>query len=493
MNKRSMFILIIIIAFAAACAQTPAELQVVRDAASALGGVDRIQAAKTLTIEGEGAAPNVGQNTMPDGELPVWKVTTFKRTVDLAAGRMRVQQVRSAQFLFAGATVQRLDQGLDADVAYNVGQDGAMTRAGDQAMRERRIEMLHHPVTIVRAALDPAAKIANRRQEGNEQRVDITTAKGEMLTLAIDATTRLPLRVTSMSDNPNMGDVPISTSFSDYEDVSGLKLPKKLITTIDKYPQFELQVTRNSLDSDGGVDLAATESVKAAPVPPAPAITVTAEPVAKGIWWLAGSGNHRSVVFEFDDHLTLFEVPLNEARSAAVIAKARTLSSKPLTEAIVSHHHFDHSGGLRVAVAEGLTIITHRLNEAFFKDLVARKHTIAPDALERNPKPLVLDLVDDEKILKDKSMEVRLYHLLDNPREGTNLFAYVPRDRILVQADLYDATWQQHLWGENVLWNIERRKLKVDKDVPVHGTIESYAEMVKTIKAKPTVPVAGTN
>jgi phosphoribosyl 1,2-cyclic phosphodiesterase len=233
--------------------------------------------------------------------------------------------------------------------------------------------------------------------------------------------------------------------------------------------------------------------VKAAPVPPPPAITVTAEPVAKGIWWLAGSGNHRSVVFEFDDHLTLFEVPLNEARSAAVIAKARTLSSKPLTEAIVSHHHFDHSGGLRVAVAEGLTIITHRLNEEFFKDLVSRKHTIVPDALEKNPKPLVLDLVDDEKILKDKLMEVHLYHLLDNPREGTNLFAYVPRERILVQADLYDATWQQHLWGENVLWNIEQRKLKVDKDVPVHGTIESYVDMVKTIKAKPTVPVAGTN
>jgi hypothetical protein len=491
MIKHSLFILIL--AFAAACAHTPAELQVVRDAASALGGVDRVQAAKTLTIEGEGAAPNVGQNTLPDGELPVWKVTSFKRTLDLASGRTRVQQVRSAQFLFAGPTVQRLDQGLDGDVAYNVGQDGAMTRAGDQAVRERRIEMLHHPVTIVRAALDPAARIANRRQEGNEQRVDITTAKGEMLTLAIDATTRLPLRVTSMSDNPNMGDVAISTSFSDYEEVSGLKLPNRLITTIDKYPQFELHLTRNSLDSEGGVDLAATESVKAAPVPPPPAITVTAEPVAKGIWWLAGSGNHRSVVFEFDDHLTLFEVPLNEARSAAVIAKARTLSSKPLTEAIVSHHHFDHSGGLRVAVAEGLTIITHRLNEEFFKDLVSRKHTIVPDALEKNPKPLVLDLVDDEKILKDKLMEVHLYHLLDNPREGTNLFAYVPRERILVQADLYDATWQQHLWGENVLWNIERRKLKVDKDVPVHGTIESYVDMVKTIKAKPTVPVAGTN
>jgi hypothetical protein len=137
-------------------------------------------------------------------------------------------------------------------------------------------------------------------------------------------------------------------------------------------------------------------------------------------------------------------------------------------------------------VAEGLTIITYKGNEAFFKDLVARKHTIVPDELEKNPKPMKLELVDDQLTLKDKSMEVQLYHLIDNPREGTNLFAYVPRDRILVQADLYDASWLQHFWGENVLQNIERRKLKVAKDVPIHGVIEPYDQMVKTIKAKPT-------
>ena len=82
-------------------------------------------------------------------------------------------------------------------------------------------------------------------------------------------------------------------------------------------------------------------------------------------------------------------------------------------------------------------------------------------------------------------MEVQLYHLLDNPREGTNLFAYVPRERMLVQADLYDSTWLRHSWGENVLTNIERRKLAVDRDVPVHGAIEPFAQMVATIKAKP--------
>src|SRR5262249_19176662 len=194
------------------------------------GGVDRIQALKTLVIEGEGSSPNVGQNTMPDGELPVWKVTEFRRTVDLVNGRTRTQQVRTAQFLFAGATVQRLQQGLDGDVAFNVGTDGNATRAAEQAAQERRIEVLHHPITIVRTALQPSSMVGNVQQKGNEQLVDITTAKGDRLTLSIDTSTKLPSKVTSMSYNPNMGDVPIVTTFSGYENIKCLRLPKRLPT-----------------------------------------------------------------------------------------------------------------------------------------------------------------------------------------------------------------------------------------------------------------------
>ena len=488
MTPRCVLVLIALVA--AACSSAPPERQIVDDAATALGGADRIQALAALEVTGSGPAPNAGQNRLPDDELPVWQVSEHTRSIDLANNRTRVRQLREAQFQFAGATVQRVTQGLDGDVAYNVAPDGTMTRAGDAAARDRRVELLHHPVTIVRAALDPAAKLANPRTEGGEQLVDITTAKGDALTLAIDQSTHLPSRVRSMSANANMGDVAIVTTFSDYEDVDGVKLPRKLTTMMDKYLQFDLQVAKNTVGGNVA-DLAATTSVTSAPAPPPPPVAVTVEEVAKGIWWLAGSGNHRSIVFEFDDHLVLYEAPVNEARSKAVIDKARTLSSKPLTKAIISHHHFDHSGGLRVAVAEGLTIVTHRANEAFFKDLLARQHTIVPDALQQNPKPAMFEFVDDQMTLKDKSMEVQLYHLLDNPREGTNLYAYVPRERMLVQADLYDASWQQHLWGENVLTNLAQRKLRIDRDVPVHGVIEPFDQMVKTIKAKPTI--AGTN
>jgi hypothetical protein len=362
-----------------------------------------------------------------------------------------------------------------------------MNRAGDVAARDRRIELLHHPITAVRAGMDPGARLANLRTEGNEQLVDVTTAGGDTITLALDAQTHLPARVISMSDNANMGDVAIVTTFADYEDVSGVMLPRRLTTKMDKYLQLDLNVTRNRLDGDVA-DLVVPASVQSSPAPAAPAVVVTTEPVGKGIWWLAGSGNHRSIVFEFADHLVLYETPVNEARTKAVTDKARTLSDKPLTTAIVSHHHFDHSGGLRTAVAEGLTIVTHRANEAFFKDLLARPHTIAPDALQRSPREAKFTFVDDRMTLKDSAMEVQLYHLLDNPREGTNLFAYVPGQRLLVQADLYDSTWLRHSWGENVLANMERRKLAIDRHVPVHGAIEPFAQMVATIKAKPGTP-----
>lgn len=468
----------------ASCARTSPEMAAVNAAAEALGGKSRIQQIKTLTIDGEGDAPNLGQNITPEGPLPVWKVTEFHRALELATGRTRVRQVRTAQFLFAGATTQKLDQGIDGEIGYNIGDDGMPARTAASVVRDRRIEALHHPVVLLRAALDPAAKVGHLRQFNDSEQVDITTATGDLLTLTIDAVSKTPLRISSTSDNPNLGDVTIETSFGDYETISGLKVPKRLITKIDRYPQFDLRITRNTIDGDTG-DLMAPPQLKGMSLPPAAAISVTAKEVGKGIWWLAGSGNHRSILFEFSDHLVLFEAPLNEARTKAVIDTARSLRpEKPLTHVIVSHHHFDHSGGLRAAVAEGLTVITYRGNVEFFKDLVARKHSIVPDALARNPKPLKIEAVNDELTLKDNLMEVRLYHLQKNPREGTNLFAYVPRDRMLVQADMYDSAWLQHPWGDNLPYNLGLRKLQVALDVPVHGEIQTYDEVLKTIASK---------
>src|ERR1700728_2448990 len=193
------------------CHKAP-ELQAVKAAAEALGGKDKILAVKALTIEGEGENPNLGQNLTPDAPLTVWKVTNFKRTIDLSEGadkaRMRVEQVRTAQFPFALATVSRQNMLLDGNVAWNVNEDGSpSSRLTDKTASDRRLEVLHHPLTILSAALEPSTKLSNFRKSGDMQLVDISTANFDMLTLALDGTTHLPVSVSSMTDQPNLGDV----------------------------------------------------------------------------------------------------------------------------------------------------------------------------------------------------------------------------------------------------------------------------------------------
>jgi glyoxylase-like metal-dependent hydrolase (beta-lactamase superfamily II) len=281
--------------------------------------------------------------------------------------------------------------------------------------------------------------------------------------------------------HPNLGDVVVKTVFSDYEDVSGVKMPKRLTTTIDKYPLFDLRVSRNAVNADTSA-LAAPAAVTSAPVPAPPAQVVTVEPVSKGIWRLAGSGNHRSIVLEFDDHLVLFETPLNEARSKPVIDEARKLSSKPLTHAVVSHHHFDHSGGLRVAVAEGLTIITQRGNESLFRELAERPAMVFRDALGRSRREIRLRLVDDSLRLRDGAMEIDIYRVVANSHMADALMVHVPRERLLVQGDLFDASWQLYWWGSSYMDNVQFRKIQVERDVPVHGQVLPIAEVRQHIE-----------
>ena len=219
------------------------------------------------------------------------------------------------------------------------------------------MEMLATPVTVLRAGLDLATKVGAARKKGNHDVVDLTTGQGDRVTLAVDRVTHLPASVSWMSASENLGDVLNTTSFEDYETVSGIQLPRHYVTRIDfrDWTSGDFHISKNLVDGVTG-DLAAPAGVQSAAVPSRPVIWVDAQPVGKGIWWLSGNGNAFSILFEFDDHLTLFEAPTSEARTKAVIEKARaTVPNKPLTEVIVTHHHFDHTGGLRTA---GLTVIS---------------------------------------------------------------------------------------------------------------------------------------
>jgi glyoxylase-like metal-dependent hydrolase (beta-lactamase superfamily II) len=280
-----------------------------------------------------------------------------------------------------------------------------------------------------------------------------------------------------MADNTNLGDVAVETSFADYQDAGGIKLPARLTTKNDNYTTAEIRVTRQAVDGDTG-DLTAPAAAASAPPiagPPPPSVTV--EEIAPGVWFLAGQSHH-SVAVEFADHLTLIEAPQNDARTLAVIAKARMLRpDKPLTHVVNTHHHFDHSGGVRAAVSEGLTVVTHKGNAAFFQTIASRPHTVAPDALAKNARPLKLETVDDHVEMKDATRTMTLYAVAGNGHSDTMLVAYLPKERLLVEVDLFSPGSATQPYAASLLNAIRARKLAVDRIVPLHGTIAKIGEL----------------
>lgn len=466
----------------AGCAPPTPEQQFLNDAAAAVGGRDRIDAARTLVIEGEGVNYNLGQDLRPEAATQRFAITGYKREIDVANRRQRVQQTRTPQFTyFQGPQPQTQILGLDGAVAFNVNPAGTATRLGGLAADDRASDLYHHPLTLLRSTADPKTTIANVRTMGAVRQAEIHTAAGPVLTMTIDAA-GVPLSISSNAYHANLGDVVMTTRMSDYQDVNGLKLPGRLTGMVDDFTTWEIQASSQTVDGTIA-DLAAPASVSAPrtdkPEGLSPPVAVTVEAVGKGVWLLAGQSHH-SALIEFSDHLMLIDAPQSEARTLAVIARARdTVPGKPLTQLVTTHHHFDHTAGVRAAIAEGLTVITHAGNREWVENMAKRPHTRQPDALAKNPRPVTVETVDGEREFKDAAMALTLYHVAGNPHSDTMLMAYVPSTKVIIQVDAFGPGSQSHPYAANLLENIQSRKLAVDRIVPLHSVIAPFAELVK--------------
>jgi glyoxylase-like metal-dependent hydrolase (beta-lactamase superfamily II) len=483
-------------AFAVACEKPSPEMQVIKSAAEALGGESRIQAVNTISMEGGGMANNLGQARTPQGDDPVspaeptstFEVTGFKRAIDVVNNRAHQEWHRAPQFASPNPDGVQ-NAGLDGDIAFAVA-GGKATRQPDATAKSRRFELvLSHPIGIIRAGLDPAAKVANLRHDGNTDVVDVTTAKGDTVTLVVDHVNHLPVSVSMPAYQPYLGDVKNQTDFLSYQDVNGVKLPSHLVTKIDNWKETDITV-KNTVNG-ASEDLAAPADVKGAAAPsgtPAPQ-KVDVEEVAKGVWYLTGASENSALV-EFSDHAELVEAPLGEARAEALFAKAHELlPNKPLTKVIVTHAHFDHSGGIRRVIAEGLTVVTHEANKSFFEEMTQRKHSIQQDALARNPKAPKFELVSDAGTTeKDAMRTLQIIHFEDPTGHNAHmLMVYFPKEKVLFNADLFN-------WGGNFVRYpraialddaIKKNKLVVDTHLPVHGkrgTRQDFETVLQAIK-----------
>ena len=275
----------------------------------------------------------------------------------------------------------------------------------------------------------------------------------------------------------------VEATYSDYRDFEGFRFPTKIVQNQGGFPVLDLSIT--DAKSNVPLDFAVPDSVRQAT--PA-AVKVTAEKVSDGVWYLTG-GTHHSLVVEFADHVAVIEAPLNEERSNAVIAEVKKLvTAKPLRYLISTHHHFDHSGGLRTYVAEGVTIVTHESNKALYERVSKAPHTLNPDRQAREKRKAKFRTMTDKLVLTDSTRTLELHTIQGSPHASDIVMAWLPKEKLLAEVDVYSPLAvnapppaNPSPAMVNLYENIQRLNLDVNQIAPLHGRIVTLAELKRTI------------
>ena len=474
-------------AVAVGCSSAPPEMQAIQNAAEAMGGADAIRSATTLVVEGNGTGYRLGQNFNPDSDLPQVEIESLRLEIDLANHRRHLEDTRGN---FLGNMVTNTTA-LDGDVAFAVGNDGSARRLGAAGANRERAAYYFSALALMQAALaeapEMAATVSNLRQDAmGYNAVDITTGDGVQLTLHLDATTNLPAMITTAGYDTNLGDVTVSGTLSDWRETNGLMLPWALSVKRDDFQDSDYQATSVTVDGPTG-DLAVPADVASAPEPEPAQANVVEEELADGVWHLAGQSHHSALV-EFPTYGALIDAPQNDTRMLAVIARSRELlgDDKPLRYLVNTHHHFDHSGGLRAAVAEGLTVITHEINADWYRNLMARPHTVQADHLAQNPAELMIETVTGDEVfeLSDGNRVMEIRRLQNDTHNEGMLVVYLPAERILIEADVYSPP-RGGPTATNLYEQIQAMELNVDRIVPMHGQVVPIADLEKIAMADP--------
>jgi glyoxylase-like metal-dependent hydrolase (beta-lactamase superfamily II) len=479
-----------------ASAQSSPETQLLTKSAGALGGLERINSVRNISLQGYGQYAYMfgGGNITgsPDAPQKYIAANDLRRVYDLQNNRFQQLERRNMLFPFAGVfghNYAPVNLILDGDVGYDVTPDGKSQRIPRfigfsplhvDGIHMRRMWMVNNPVVAVRSALAAGTRLSNLHTEAGRTVVDVTLKEGDKFSLGIDTRSSLPDFVRWVHPHTDLGEVTFTTRFTGYTPFSGVLLPLGYKTSLDwrNIDYFKIYVDDYSVDSQIA-DLAAPASVRSAPEPTLPAPNIQVKPVAKGIWQLTGG----TTVFEFKDHLLLFELGGTGAQAQAVIDKANTLvPGKKATKYVISHAHFDHAGGFRAGVANGLQVIGRRGNEGILREMATHPAPNYPDALEKSGKKLDFVPVDEKLHLADDFNAVDIYWARNNTHMADAVFAYSPSTKVMAEGDIATASFDYQFWADDYMDAIEYYKLDVEMLSPVHMEPMKQADVIELLK-----------
>ena len=442
---------------------------------------------KTIRYAGDGTGWIFGQAYKPGMPWPKIDIQSQARTINYTTASMREEIAFSRGEPKGGGGAplsgqQRNDQYLSGDFAWNQVAVGPIP--GPRFLVDRTHQLWITPHGVINAAIRNNATVHWQTNDGNSLAAVSFIEPGKFSATAFINADYLVERVETRLPDPVLGEVSAVTIYSNYRDYGGFKFPGRIQQSQGGHPTLDLNV--KEVQPNAPAEFQVPDVVRSATE------QVTTDKVADGVWYVAG-GSHHSVAIEMKDHIMLVEAPLNDARTVPVIEAVKKLvPGKPIRYVINTHNHFDHSGGLRAAVAEGATIIVQTGSKPYFERAFATPARILPDRLTKSGKKASVKAVDEKATLTDGSRTIELYKIGDSIHTDTFLMAYLPKERLLIEADAYTplapkaaAPSTPNANNVNLIENIERLKLSVDRILPIHGRVVPLAELYTTASRTP--------